>query len=378
MRRKNLVLASAIVLGLTNQFAVAEEIASGMKCNDLELEADFSEIKTNSKKVEKLAVVIGNSEYIQAKKNGELSDYAELPRTISDAEKIAEKFSKSGYHVVYAENTEQKDMERQICKMGYLLKHHPEIKTVSFYYAGHGTQDPLTKDNLLIPTDMDTFSIVPSFIDCTTHKDQKDKDNEICRAILKTGKNTMEGYEGRVINVNHILSTMHKYDNQKRAHLVILDACRSNGIRDKGKNEAVQVALAQEREKRASRGGGLYDEAGLEQALRSSFGSVGAISSAMNVPKNSVVAFASGVGMEAKETYTKSTGEKVDYENGIYTHHLLEHLFKPSVSLKQALESVTAGVRRDTEGKQIPRYDASMDEDVYLAGQQDLRPTVNN
>jgi hypothetical protein len=243
MCKKPLALAILFALGSINQIAIAKDL----NCD--QHQAAEESIK-NLSLVENLAVVIGNGDYEQ---EGKVSDWGNLKLTKSDAQAMRDQFSKNNFHVLYKEDATKREMDGLVCKMGYFLKYHPSINTVVFYFSGHGTSDPFTKDNLLVPTDMNFFSVYARSFDCNG----EEKGNELCKEIFKErdcDKDTcrIEGYEGKSLNLNTVLQTMKDYypkdsngkllTESKRNHLVLLDACRSNGIADDAKNKAIQVA----------------------------------------------------------------------------------------------------------------------------------------
>ena len=363
MCKKTLTLVTLFALGSVNQVAIAEDL----NCD--QYQAAEEEIK-NLSSVENLAIVIGNGNY---KEDGKTSDFDNLNLAKNDASKMKDKFSKNNFHVLYKEDATKSEMDSLICKMGYFLKYHPSINTVAFYFSGHGTSDPFTKDNLLVPTDMNFFTIYANSFNCNG----EEKGNEICKELFKERDCDQEsckvdGYEGKVLNLNTVLQKMKDYypkdsngkllTESKRNHLVLLDACRSNGISEDAKTKAIQVA---EQAVKGLKKGPIEILPKLA-ATKSTLGAMSAVSSATDLP-NSLIGFAAGIG--------KSALEFKNAENSVYTKHLLEHIFNKSVTLKQALDQVIINVKRETRKEkepQVPRYDASLEEEIYLGGQQEL------
>jgi len=363
MSKKPLVLATLFALGSINQISIAEDL----NCN--QYQAAEESIK-NLSSVENLAVVIGNGNYEQ---EGKKSVWGNLKLTRTDSQKMRDQFSKNNFHVLYKEDATKNDMDSLVCKMGYFLKHHSSINTVAFYFSGHGTSDPVNKDNLLVPTDMDFIPMYSGAINCNG----EEKGNEICKKLFEErdcDKDTckIEGYEGKVLNVETILQTMKNYypkdsngkplTESKRNHLVLLDACRSNGISEVAKDKAIQIA------EKITKGlkKGPIDIIPTLAITKSTLGTMGVASSATDLP-NSLIGFAAGIG--------KSAIEFENAENSVYTQYLLKHIFDKSVTLKQALDQVIVSVKRQTsilKETQVPRYDASLEDEIYLGGQQKL------
>ena len=78
-------------------------------------------------------------------------------------------------------------------------------------------------------------------------------------------------------------------------------------------------------------------------------------------PGGTLLLFASAPGTTAKDGLA---GDK----NGLYTKHLLKHIRTPNKDLEKMFNAVTAGVRMESEDRQIPHRlsTITIDENIYL------------
>lgn len=128
----------------------------------------------------RIALVIGNSDYKDAK----------LKNPVNDATDIADKLEKSGFKVSKLTNASRRQMKRAIRKFGRKLR--GENTVGFFYFAGHGVQ--VKGENYLIPVGVEIKS-----------------EFEV---------------EDEAISANRILRAMDDAGNG--LNLVVLDACRNN------------------------------------------------------------------------------------------------------------------------------------------------------
>ncbi|MBN2701468.1 MAG: caspase family protein, partial [Methylothermaceae bacterium] len=77
----------------------------------------------------------------------------------------------------------------------------------------------------------------------------------------------------------------------------------------------------------------------------------------MEGPLGSLIAYATAPGDTALD------GEG---RNGVYTKHLLEAMTRPGLPLEQVFKRVRNGVRRQTDGRQIPWEESSLTGDFYF------------
>lgn len=130
----------------------------------------------------RLALVIGNSDYINTSK---------LANPRNDAQLMAETLRQSGFDVATLMDADYRAMKKALLDFGRSLR-EADVEAGLFYYAGHGIQ--IGGENYLVP------------IDATiTNEDEVD---------LET------------INVNSFLQTMNS--STSAINIVILDACRNN------------------------------------------------------------------------------------------------------------------------------------------------------
>ena len=120
------------------------------------------------------------------------------------------------------------------------------------------------------------------------------------------------------LDANQVLDKMETANN--RLNIVILDACRNNPFA------------------RSSRSSG----AGLAQ---------------MEAPVGSFIAFATAPGAVASDGRGK---------NGLYTQHLLRAMARPGVKIEDVFKEVRAGVRRDSQGRQVPWENTSLEGDFIF------------
>jgi hypothetical protein len=135
--------------------------------------------KTPTTESQRVALVIGNSNYANAP----------LKNPVNDARDVAQALRELGFEVVYRENVNQNDMKRAIRMFGERTR---SGGTRFFYYAGHGVQ--MNGENYLIPVGADFAN-----------------EQEI---------------EYESVNLGLVLAQMEEVRNS--INIVVLDACRNN------------------------------------------------------------------------------------------------------------------------------------------------------
>jgi hypothetical protein len=120
------------------------------------------------------------------------------------------------------------------------------------------------------------------------------------------------------VDANQVLDKMEAANN--RLNIVILDACRNNPFA------------------RTFRSSG----AGLAQ---------------MDAPVGTFIAFATAPGSVASDGQGR---------NGLYTQHLLRAMLRPGVKIEDVFKDVRAGVRRDSNGRQVPWENTSLEGDFVF------------
>ena len=141
----------------------------------------FDVVKKDMSSEQRVALVIGNKDYISLNK---------LKNPINDARAMKDILSKKNFNVIYLENASQLEMEEAIDKFAYKLKNGNGVGM--FYYAGHGME--VDGVNYLIPTD----ARIPS------------------KKYVKS----------KSVSTDIIVSAMEEAKN--RLNILVLDSCRSN------------------------------------------------------------------------------------------------------------------------------------------------------
>lgn len=141
--------------------------------------AQIGALKSSATAEQRIALVIGNSQYRDSP----------LPNPVNDARAIARALSDSGFTVTRKENASQKEMQLAMREFGDSLK---SGGVGLFYYAGHGMQ--VKERNFLIPVDA-----------------QIQREDEVAYNSVDAGQ---------------VLDKMEAANN--RLNIVILDACRNN------------------------------------------------------------------------------------------------------------------------------------------------------
>ena len=99
-----------------------------------------------------------------------------------------------------------------------------------------------------------------------------------------------------------------------------------------------------------------------------SFRSAGTGLAQMDAPIGTLIAFATAPGAVASD----GPGQ-----NGLYTQHLLQAMQQPGVKIEDVFKNVRAGVRRDSQGKQIPWESTSLEGDFVFVPRPPVAITVS-
>lgn len=141
--------------------------------------------------------------------------------------------------------------------------------------------------------------------------------------LIPVGANIQRETEvaGRSVDAQEILGIMEAAGST--TNLMILDACRNNPF-IRSSRSAASKGLAQ-----------------------------------MDAPVGTLVAFATAPGSVSSD----GTGS-----HGLYTDHLLRALRTPGLKVEEVFKQVRAGVRRESQGKQVPWESTSLEGDFYFKG----------
>ncbi len=233
---------------------------------------------TNEKRI---ALVIGNSNYENT--------LANLKNPKNDASGLAQALKTLGFYVFEEYDLTKTDMETAIQNFGSCLKQTGGIGL--FYYSGHGMQ--FHGNNYLIP------------IDGSDALNSKRED------FLKQN----------IVYAEEILKVME--DAKNDANIIIIDACRNNPYKSKGKLIPYKDGLAESK-----------------------------------APSGSIIAYAAASG-------------KVALDGGAETHspyakHLIKEITKPKVSITDVFFQVRKGVKMDTDDRQEPEYLSKLNDNICL------------
>jgi hypothetical protein len=130
------------------------------------------------------------------------------------------------------------------------------------------------------------------------------------------------------IDANQVLDKMEAASN--RLNIVILDACRNN-------------------------------------PFARSFRSASAGLAQMEAPAGTFIAFATAPGSVASDGQGK---------NGLYTQHLLKAMLRPGVKIEDVFKDARVGVRRDSNGKQVPWENTSLEGDFIFVARPPAPPAA--
>ena len=141
---------------------------------------DRSIYKKNYGKENKVALVIGNSNY---------THFSSLKNTLNDAEDMRRVLKAKGFDVLYLKDADLESMEHMVEKFSTKLR---QGGVGFFYYAGHGVE--VDGKNYLVPVGAD----IPS----------------------------KRKVKYRALPINMVIDEME--DSRNRLNIVVLDACRND------------------------------------------------------------------------------------------------------------------------------------------------------
>ncbi|MDR3466054.1 MAG: tetratricopeptide repeat protein [Xanthobacteraceae bacterium] len=228
----------------------------------------------------RLALVIGNGAYRNA---------PQLPNPPNDARAVAKTLRDIGFQVIEGTDLDRGGMEKALLEF---LQRAPTASVRLLFYAGHGIS--IDGNNYLVPID----------------------------AMVATKSAAM--FE--LIDIDRILKGL---DDEARANVVILDACRDNPFEPRLMPS------------RSTRGSGLV--------------------AYQTVGSGTLIAFATAPGNTAAD----GTGT-----HSPFTTALLKYIGTSGMEVNQMLTRVRIDVATATERKQIPWVNSSLLGDVYLGAEQ--------
>ncbi len=227
----------------------------------------------------RIALVIGNGKYANA---------TPLPNPVNDAKAVSQGLRDIGFEVTEGLDLEHTAMSRMIRDF---LRTAPTARLALVFYAGHGLQ--VDGQNYLVPVDANLKS--PSDLKFET------------------------------VDLDAILSGL---NDESRANIVILDACRDNPLARTFSTRTRSGAVGQ----------------GL--AAYSSLGT------------GTLIAFATAPGQTALDG---------DGSNSPFTAAFVRHLKTPGLEIRQMLTRVRADVVSLTKAKQVPWDNSSLLGEVVLS-----------
>ncbi|WP_069471680.1 caspase family protein [Candidatus Marithrix sp. Canyon 246] len=208
--------------------------------------------------------------------------------------------------VLYVENGSKKKMNRAIGAFNRVLKreHLKGKETVALFYYS-GHGAQYGDENYLLPV---------------TLNDQ-------------VSNNLDTIFASDTIKVNDVMDGMEKAKSTMQ--IVILDACRDNPLQTKGNKIG---------SKNVGKGLAWIDNS--NRVKRS-------------VPKGTFIAYA---------TSPHNVALDEGRDNSPYTKHLLTNIRTKGLSIENIFKKVRKSLISETNGRQVPREDCSLDDDFYFAG----------
>jgi len=274
-----------------------------------------SNLLTKMQSEKRIAIVVGNNEYANAKP---------LKTAANDADDMTASLSKLGFKVYHGNNLNCKDM------LGMLEEVKNEVDkdtTVFVYFSGHGVG--IQGMNIMLPSDF--------------------KDGGKCVSV---GSNDYPG-----VPVDKFIFDLKLTDKDKKATnnddkqkakevIVALDMCRSDGNESANKKTATN---------------GNMQVAQITKGIAK--GDI-SITSPFNPNKAAVDGIIVGYG--TAEGNFSQDGDAYGLRNSLYTHHLLKHITNPSLPITEVFNKVATEVKKTSSGNQIPWATGSQ-VDVFLA-----------
>jgi hypothetical protein len=251
------------------------------------LNINFVQATCSEKK--RIALVIGNSNYGNT--------LANLKNPQNDVRDLAKTLGGLSFDVFEEYDLTKTKMETVISDFGSCLQKTKGIGL--FYYSGHGMQ--FHGENYLIPVD-GSDALNSKEEDFLTHN---------------------------IVSAEKILKVMENAKND--ANIIIIDACRNNPYKSRGKPIPYKEGLAETKSK----------------------------------VDGSIIAYAAASGKVAYEGKANHSP---------YAKHLIKEITKPQMSITDVFFEVRRGVKRDTGDKQKPQYLSSLDDKIYLNGKPIAKP----
>ena len=234
------------------------------------------------------AFVLGNDAY---------QEVSPLERAANDAWKIGDVLDAIGYEVTREANLRRRDFSVSFSKFVASLEKDDEVV---FFYAGHGVA--INGENYLLPTD------IPN-----------------------------EGPDGETLIKNESFGLSQILEDiqgkQVRLSVLIIDACRNNPFKVKGRRTL-----------------------GASRGLQ-----------AVSAPEGTFIMFSAGVGQQALD----SLGQGDEDNNSVFVRKLAPLLAKPGISLPKVARTVRREVNAlaaQISHKQTPAYYDEVLGEYYLAG----------
>ena len=232
---------------------------------------------------------------------------APLINPVNDANAMAATLTSLGFAVTKLVDASKREMSDAIRRFGDDLKRGG---VGLFYFAGHGVE--LESRHVAHLTENENF-LLPV-----------DDDIQSAQHVANKG-----------VNANTVLQTMAKAKN--RLNIIILDACRNHPF--KRVSRGVAIATQDQPDSRAS-----AEPAGGLAAMKAMVGALIALSAQ---PGN--------------------VAEDGSGQNGVYTSHLLRYLAEPGLKIEDVFKRTRFAVRQETNNRQIPWENTSLEADFYFA-----------
>ena len=242
------------------------------------LNINFVQACSTDKK--RIALVIGNSNYGNTPAN--------LKNPQNDASGLAKALKSLNFEVFEKYNLTKTQMETVIQDFGSCLKATKGIGL--FYYSGHGVQ--FDGKNYLIPVDGSD-------------------------ALYSKPKNFLKH---NILSAEKMLKVME--DAKNDANIIIIDACRENPYKSKGKYINYKDGLVKP-----------------------------------EPPSGSIIAYAAASGKVAYDGKANHSP---------YAKHLIKEITKPQMSITDVFFEVRRGVKRDTGDKQEPEFLSKLNSKICL------------
>lgn len=241
----------------------------------------------------KIALIIGNGTYQYA---------TPLKNPVNDAIDNAKTLQKLEFKVRLVTDVSLKDIEFAVEE--FIAKLTATKCVGVMFYAGHGSQ--LERNNYLIP------------VDVTVQAEHELKE--------------------KAFNIALLPDALKKAKNE--TNIIILDACRDNPFAGGFKNASRSLS-----------------DKGTDRAIRLNTPVLSAGLSKLDVPPNTLIAFATAPGKVAAD------GEG---RNSPYTKQLIRSMQREGLTVEQVFKEVRGKMLAESQGKQIPWESSSLVSDFYF------------